>query len=55
MILDYRVYATVYSLCLLGHCFSIALETRRFWIVQKIVWGITGLTLTANYLDWLWA
>jgi hypothetical protein len=55
MIVDYRVYCSIYGLAFLAHAFSIALKPEHFWFAQKVVWAVVGVTAAVNFLDWLWS
>lgn len=59
MLIDYRVYCTLYAVLFLTYLIGFPLTVMaggkyfyRYVAVEAFAWAAVGLT---NYLDWLWS
>jgi hypothetical protein len=59
VIVDYRIYCTIYALCMLGYVAALPLiplrQGRYFFPAIGTVLGVAGITATANLIDWIWS
>jgi hypothetical protein len=57
VIIDYRVYLTIYAVLMVAHFASLFFidSNKAFYRYVTVVCSLALLTALINYIDWLWS